>query len=287
MGSGSTHSIVKSKISLADFYKDHMEPALPIVIQSGAEWPAFERWSVDYLREYYGDKVFEKNNRSYSLNSILDAASASTEHAPNDYMKNLHLQSAIPEMREEVVPPLAYAEPNFFRSLLMTPYFRQADPKVELFIGGAGTRIPYLHYDEYYLHNFITQIVGKKDFYFIPPEQGQYLYPLDDNPYLSKIRDPRNPDLEQFPLFANVEPQCITVNPGETVYVAPGWWHWTIMHEPSIAIGHHCINATNWQMWVDDICAAENRDKRISWKLMHTYLTAIGPLLSKLHSTHF
>lgn len=264
------------------FYHEFMTGQVPVIIRGGLDWAALKSWSYESLVERYGDEKFKFKKKEHIFKDVLAGARSSDERNPASYLKNAHVQEVLPCLMKDV-GPFKFAAPNYLVSRLLPGKFRQADPMVELFIGGDGTKIPHLHYDEFRVHNFITQVVGRKHFWFYPPEQTELMYPRVDHKYFSSVRDPRNPDLERFPRFKEATPQKFVVEPGDSVFVAPGWWHWTLMPEFSVALGHHCVNATNWNVWVNEMCDHWGDKKPWLWWMVRMYMLGVGPSLHRLH----
>ena len=96
-----------------------------------------------------------------------------------------------------------------------------------LWLGNRAMVAP--HYD---IHdNIATVVAGRRRFTLYPPEQINNLYP---GPALStpagvpvSMVDIRQPDLEQFPNYAQAEAvaQQAILEPGDAVYIPALWWH--------------------------------------------------------------
>ncbi len=96
-----------------------------------------------------------------------------------------------------------------------------------LWLGNRAMVAP--HYD---IHDNIAAVVaGRRRFTLYPPEQIDNLYP---GPALStpagvpvSMVDIRQPDLEQFPNYAQAEAvaQQAVLEPGDAVYIPALWWH--------------------------------------------------------------
>jgi len=265
-------------------FRDHyLAKGRPVIFGGALEaWPALRSWTPEYLTERWGDRYIEHRGIEGTLAEILERAAASRPERPEPYLKNLKIQDKLPELLPDITPRLEHASPNWFDSPLLPSMIRSNGTANELFIGGHGSTIPRLHHDEYGVHNFISQIYGTKEFWFYPPEAGQFLYPAvpPDNPYLSQVEDPRSPDLDRFPLFNAVEPIKQLLHPGETVFVAPGWWHWTWMPELSISVGSSCANSSNWSRYAREFSTAFGRAGRPKWAAFSFYLRAFGALKS-------
>ena len=265
------------RVSREDFRNNFLIPRKPVVIDGAIEeWNALEKWNPDYLRKQWGEHEIDHRTIRGSLSEILDRAKNSSASRPEPYLKNYDVRQHLPEMLVDIQPRLSHAQPNWFDSRLLPALVRVPGSAYELFIGGDGSHIPRLHFDEYGVYNFISQIYGRKEFWFYPPGATPNLYPLAENPYLSQIEDPLHPDVEKYPLFSELSPIRLILNPGETVFVAPGWWHWTRMQELSISIGTNFADASNWSQYVEELTSEGSRKKRLKWKFMRAYLKLFG-----------
>ena len=99
-----------------------------------------------------------------------------------------------------------------------------------LWFGPAGTVTP-LHHDS--VNVLFNQIDGWKHFILIPSLEIHRVY---NNLAVYSAVDPLNPDLEQFPLFADAQQLHLDVGPGQTLFIPAGWWHHVEATEASISI---------------------------------------------------
>jgi len=121
----------------------------------------------------------------------------------------------------------------------------------EILFGGRRAGFHVLHYDKDHLHAFISQLFGEKEFFVFAPDQAPELYPKESTPNQSPV-DIFDPDLDRHPDFARAEMITVTLRPGETVFMPPGWWHTTRMQGPSISVTWNAVNASNWDDFARD-----------------------------------
>jgi len=144
----------------------------------------------------------------------------------------------------------------------------------ELFFGGCGSMFPVLHYDLLGMHTQITQILGEKELVFYDPAQTRLLHADPACARRSLVDDPFDPDLSRFPGFAKASPLFATLQQGETIYFPAGWWHSTRMHGPSITYGRAVVNASNWDLVMEENLA--------NWRSRHPLMAMPAYALGKV-----
>lgn len=133
-----------------------------------------------------------------------------------------------------------------------------SDAFAELFIGGTGAGFSLLHFDQYFVNTYITQVVGDKEFTLFSPADSPRLYPQDSHPNLSRLGPLEQVDLAEFPLFAEARPVHVTVRAGQTLFVPRGTWHASKLLGPSIAVAHSTASRSNWPRFVDEFARDES-----------------------------
>jgi hypothetical protein len=197
-------------------------------------------------------------------------------------MYRLFLHEHLPEVLRDLSPQNAYAYPRRFASPLMMEYWRRPDGYLKLLIGGVGGRFPVMHFDGEDVHATITEIYGEKEFLVYAPEDSPYLYPSPKRANHSLVDDPRNQDLQTFPLLAKATQYRGILRPGDMVFVPCRWWHTARALSPSISVGMNILDGSNWKGFVAEICGPRSLQPRQLMKRL--YFDGLGPLLSLLEA---
>ncbi len=243
----------RANISRKELYHEYVLKGLPVVLTDATkDWKAIGKLVPSFFKEKYGHLKTEIDGKEYLLGDIIDMMMVSTPENPSPYPCNLNVDKTFPELVDYFLPHIHYGKQNRIFNPLVPRSFLKGTEVAELFFGGNGSFFPTLHIDALFLHTQITQIYGSKEFYVFPPEQSIYMYPRKENPKLSQIKNPLEPDLDKFPLFKNANPVKVMVNQGETILFSTGWWHYTKMYEPSISYGMVQLNAANYAPFVSD-----------------------------------
>jgi [protein]-arginine 3-hydroxylase / protease len=225
----------------------------PVLLQGlAAKWPATLEWSLPYLADVCGhamvpterlpssaasDPFLYLQYRTYKLERLdsvvaeLRGGSATSGRVCIPYaplLEETHsLKSAVP-------PPVSlHALPKWLpRGLRVRLQLRSG-----LWVGATGTVSP-LHFDRH--PNVNIQIHGRKRWVLFSPADSGNLYfgaealePVQFCPV-----DIDNPDLSRFPRFARARPSVAIMEPGDALFVPPGWWHHVTALSDSINVNY-------------------------------------------------
>ena len=83
------------------------------------------------------------------------------------------------------------------------------------------------------MDNFLVQVKGKKKVVFFSPSDALNLYIIGDK---SSVLDIDNPDLSQYPLFANATRYECELNPGDVLFIPSLWFHNVVSIDFSVAV---------------------------------------------------
>lgn len=274
----------RRNLSYEEFSQEYLFPLKPVIVTDVLrEWPAMERWTLDFFKSEFGmlkffnyGAEFEPVQHEYTLAHLIDRVRESTEANPAPYFRNKVLTDISSRLLEDIQPLPEYLYPNWIgEHYLVNPVRKilNRGAAIELFIGGTGSAFPVLHYDGCGSHAFLMQIYGEKEYIFYPPEQEECLYPAPTKLNTSLI-DMSNPDFEKFPLFRNAVPTKFILKPGEMLFVPSHWWHTARMLTPCITLSANVLNQSNWHELVKYV-ALKPRHPIVSFA-SHTYLTGAG-----------
>ncbi len=212
-----------SEISAKDFQKHYVKPQKPVVIEKiTQDWPAFEKWNFEYMKQVAGDKIVPLyNNDPVDYSKKVNEPTARMKMS--EYVDLLHkeptdlriflynLMKQVPELQDDYkIPELGL---NLFKSLPM------------LFFGGQDSRV-FMHYDIDLANILHFHFVGKKRCMIVSPEQSRYMYKIPYSVICREDIDFDNPDFEKWPALKNVKPMVADLSHGEMLYMPEGWWHY-------------------------------------------------------------
>ncbi|AFY69726.1 Transcription factor jumonji [Thalassoporum mexicanum PCC 7367] len=241
----------RDRLSTQEFLENYYATNTPVILTKMMDdWPAMQLWTIDYLKTTYGQVEVEvqtnrQTDRDYEINvdehrqTVLFAEYIDRvcgQGTSNDYY-----MTAINNNLEKTKLRKLLADIEIFPDFLDPG---DGDGKVYFWLGPAGTITP-LHHDPGNL--IMAQVMGRKLWRLIPPYQTQWLYNYQE--YYSEV-DCENPDYDRYPLYRNVEPIEVILEPGEAIFVPVGWWHHVRAIDITISVSFTNFrfdNEFNWQ----------------------------------------
>lgn len=279
VNNGKISVLKKYGMTYEEFAKDHLFANVPVVIGDACKnWSAKEKFTPEFFKSNYADRIVTVQGNDYKLGEFIDMLEAATPANPAPYPCKLQIDKDYPELLPEIHPRFDYANPDWSQNKLLEPFLRGADT-YEIFLGSPGGKFPYVHYDYMGLHAFITQLYGIKEFTVIPPEQTPYVYPKENNTWVSDIPDIKNIDTEKFPLSVNATPVTFSIGPGETLFIPNGWWHTAHSLTTTISVAQDSLNASNWDRFTAEVYTKVAKRSLLLAKMTKPYLSIVGSKL--------
>ncbi|SDK87058.1 Cupin-like domain-containing protein [Salinimicrobium catena] len=212
----------EESLSKKDFLAKYVKPQKPVVIEKLiGDWPAYEKWSLDYMKQMAGEKVvplfddrpisskykFNEPHERMKMGDYIELL----KKGPTSYRVFLyHLLKEVPALQKD------FSYPNIgLRLLKQIPM---------LFFGGEGSKV-FMHYDIDYANILHFHFHGKKQCILFPPSETKYLYKVPHALIAREDIDFMNPDYEKFPALKKAQGLITELKHGETLYMPEGYWH--------------------------------------------------------------
>jgi hypothetical protein len=107
--------------------------------------------------------------------------------------------------------------------------------RLNWFAGGQGASTP-LHHDEDFSSSFLCQLFGRKRVILFPYEQTSKLYRAPFS--VASPVDPTRPDFHRYPKLKEATAFEAVLEPGDTLHIPGGWWHYVQYIEPGYSLGN-------------------------------------------------
>ncbi|MEM6710119.1 MAG: cupin-like domain-containing protein [Pseudomonadota bacterium] len=227
----SWHSLPRLAFGNGTAILSAIQSAKPFIVTDlAADWPALESWAPERLAERYGQHPVPVYDASFGtpggnyMGSVDTMPFAEflkeTQTNGRDLRMFLYnLAQQIPEMVDDIhLPALGL---DFSRRFVFS------------FFGCRGSTTP-LHFDIDMGHVFHTVIRGQRRIRLFEPGNAPALY---QHPYtVRSYVDLDAPDFERFPALRHARGYEVVLEPGETLYMPPGWWHEFYYLDPGIGV---------------------------------------------------
>ncbi len=212
------------RLSAADFFRDYYATNRPVLISGlASEWPAMNRWSLEYFEERLGDAVVEvqtgrssdpdyeaRSDNHKELMNFRDviAMLRSAEESNDFYItanNSGHNRKALAPLWDDIWPVEGYLH-------------RESEQNGFFWMGPKGTVTPF-HHD--LTNNLLMQVRGRKTVTLVPSwdtplmRNSLHCYSSWTSPEaLAELTDSARPTIIE----------C-TIAPGEMLFIPLGWWH--------------------------------------------------------------
>ncbi|SHF67098.1 cupin-like domain-containing protein [Pedobacter caeni] len=266
---------VVNDISKEDFEKNYLNTRRPLIIKNMSKnWPAYEKWNLDYMKTVVGDRTVPLYDSSKADPSKpINASAAEMKFA--DYIELI--KNTPTDLRIFLFDPIKQA-PKLLEDYrapkeLMGGFL---DSYPNMFFGGKGS-VTFLHYDIDLAHIFHTHFGGRKHVILFENKWKERLYQIPYATYALEDYDVEKPDFNKFPALQGVKGIEAFLEHGDTLFMPTGYWHWMKYLDGSFSISlrawdksllvkaHSLYNLTI-QRKFDDFMKANFREKYMAWK---------------------
>ena len=215
---------VVEDISEQDFREKYLKPRKPVVIRNMArKWPAYQKWTMDYMKEVVGDvEVPLYDSSKADPSAPINASAAKMKFG--DYIDLI--QEKPTDLRIFLFDPIKSA-PKLLDDYISPKDLMGGflDKYPNMFFGGKGS-VTFLHFDIDMAHIFHTHFNGRKHILLFDYKWKERLYQIPYATYALEDYDISNPDFEKFPALDGVEGIECFLEHGDTLFMPTGWWHW-------------------------------------------------------------
>ena len=278
-------------ISKEDFEKNYLKTRRPLIIKNMSKnWPAYEKWTMDYMKTVVGDKLVPLYDSSKADPSKPINASAA-EMKFTDYIDLI--RSKPTDLRIFLFDPIKHA-PKLLDDYIAPKNLMGGflDSYPNMFFGGKGS-VTFLHYDIDLAHIFHTHFNGRKHVILFENKWKDRLYQIPFATYALEDYDIENPDFEKFPALKGIKGIEGHLEHGDTLFMPTGYWHWMKYldgsfsislraWDKSLAVKAKSLYNLTVQRKFDDFMKANFREKYMAWKEKLAFKRANKALESQL-----
>ncbi|SDK27332.1 Cupin-like domain-containing protein [Pedobacter sp. ok626] len=266
---------IVNDINKADFEKYYLAPRKPLIIKNRSKsWPAYNKWTLDYMKAVVGDQTVPLYDSSKADPSKPINASAA-EMKFGDYIDLI--KHTPTDLRIFLFDPIKQA-PKLLEDYLAPKDLMGGflDSYPNMFFGGKGS-VTFLHYDIDMAHIFHTHFNGRKHVILFENKWKERLYQIPYATYALEDYDVENPNFDKYPALKGVTGVEAFLEHGDTLFMPTGYWHWMKYLDGSFSISLRAWDKS-WavkakslynltlQRKFDDFMKANFREKYMTWK---------------------
>lgn len=275
MGLHLTPIDVVDEISQEEFREKYLKKRRPLVIRNMAKnWPAYQKWTMDYMKEVVGDVEVPLYDSS-KADPAAPINAAAKKMKFGDYIDLIQREPT--DLRIFLFDPIKSA-PKLLEDYVSPKELMGGflDKFPNMFFGGKGSET-FLHYDIDMAHIFHTHFNGRKHILLFDQKWKNRLYKIPFATYALEDYNISQPDFEKFPALEGIEGVEAFLEHGDTLFMPTGWWHWMKYLDGSFSISLRAwdkswgVKARSlWNLTVqrnfDNLMKARFREKYMSWK---------------------
>ena len=192
-----------------------------------ADWPATQKWNIDYLQKVAGDELVP-------VYSSKPAKDKEHQHAPAQQIKLYDYLELLKNGENDLrmffynilqgVPSLL---DDFSYPALGMKFFKRLPV---LFVGGKGAKVQ-MHYDIDLANLLLCHFGGPKKVLLIPPEQTPFMYKVPFSFSALYDVDFSQPDLEKYPALKKLNGYVAELQHGDALFIPSGYWHYIVYED--------------------------------------------------------
>lgn len=229
---------IRENISVKEFKKNYLHSETPVVLRGlWKNYPAYSKWNINYFMEELGevevgvfdgslqkeDRSFKHAHRKMKFGEYLQAISSHEDTDLRLFLFNIFKHK--PTLRNDFdFPPLTKLY------LKRLPF---------MFFGGKNSKVR-LHQDMDWSNVFLTQLEGSKEVVLFHPRYSRMLYRYPFGVHSSV--DIENPDFDRYPALQFVHGMRCILEPGDTLFIPSGYWHYIKYLEGGFAINQRALS---------------------------------------------
>lgn len=218
----------RANLSPSDFTARYKNPGIPVILSDATEnWPARNKWDVDYLTTQAGEiEVPVYNSQPARGKSHQHAAAKKMKFG--DYLCLLKQgENDLRMFFYNILHGIPILLKDFSYPSIGLRFFKRLPV---LFVGGKGAKVQ-MHYDIDLANLLLCHFGGTKHVLLVPPEQTPFMYKV---PYsFSSLFDVNfeKPDFDKYPALKKLKPFHAVLHHGDALFIPSGYWHYIVYED--------------------------------------------------------
>jgi Cupin-like domain len=209
-------------ITKEDFIKQYYKPQKPVVIEHSIDhWPAYSKWSLDYIKSIAGDKTVPL----YDDRPVNYKTDFNTPHASMKMSEYIDLLQREPTKFRIFLWNILKEVPQLQKDFSYPDFGLRLMKKLPMLFFGGQDSYTFMHYDIDLANIFHFHFEGKKECILFDQKQNDFLYRVPFSLLTRDEIDFTNPDFKKWPALKKAKGYKTHLNHGEVLYMPEGYWH--------------------------------------------------------------
>lgn len=208
-----------STITRQEFESKYLKPQKPVILRGlWKQYPAYEKWTMDYFRQSMGDIMVDL----FSSKLANPSETLSVPHARMKFSEYLDLIEHDPTDLRLFLFPVFKHRPELLKDFGY-PKITGHYLKIPFMFFGPKKSVTRMHQDIDMSNVFLTQFAGKRRIVLFAPDQSTLLYRLPFNVHSTVDID--HPDFDTYPGLKYAKGCSGVLENGDTLFMPSGYWH--------------------------------------------------------------
>lgn len=225
-------------ITKEDFIKNYFKPQKPVVIERFIEnWPAYSKWSLDYMKEVAGDKTVPL----YDDRPVDYKDGFNEPHAQMKMSEYVHLLKKEPTKYRIFLWNILKEVPQLQRDFSFPDFGLKLMKGLPMLFFGGKDSFTFMHYDIDLANIFHFHFEGKKQCILFDQKQNKFLYKIPNSLITREDINFADPDFDKWPALKKAKGYMADLEHGNVLYMPEGYWHYMRYITPGFSMSLRAI----------------------------------------------
>lgn len=213
---------VKS-LTKKDFLEGYFKPQKPVIIEHAVDdWPATQKWSLDYIKQVAGDKTVPL----YDDRPVNHEDGFNEPHAQMKMSDYVNLLKSEPTKYRIFLWNILKEVPQLQKDFNFPDFGLKLKKKLPMLFFGGRDSYTFMHYDIDMSNIFHFHFEGKKECILFSQSETKYLYKVPHSLIAHESIDFENPDYNKWPALKSANGFKAELKHGDVLYMPEGYWHY-------------------------------------------------------------
>lgn len=225
-------------ITKEDFLKNYFKPQKPVVIERFIEnWPAYSKWSLDYMKEVAGDKTVPL----YDDRPVDYKDGFNEPHAQMKMSEYVHLLKKEPTKYRIFLWNILKEVPQLQKDFSFPDFGLKLMKGLPMLFFGGKDSFTFMHYDIDLANIFHFHFEGKKQCILFDQKQNKFLYKIPNSLITREDINFADPDFDKWPALKKAKGYMADLEHGNVLYMPEGYWHYMRYITPGFSMSLRAI----------------------------------------------